>query len=284
MQVVNDYHHTFQEYIYAKKKFFDHLPKNAFALINLDDKRGLVMAQNTLAKVHTYALKQLADFHVKILENSLTGLILQIEHQELYTRLVGNFNAYNLLAVYATAILLEEEKDEILKGISQLQTAEGRFDTVYSSKRTVTGIVDYAHTPDALEKVLETLIKVKRGNEQIITVVGCGGDRDQKKRPIMAKIACKYSEQVILTSDNPRTEDPEFILQNMEEGIPAYAKHKVVMISNRLQAIKTACKLARTNDIILVAGKGHEKYQEINGVKHPFDDKKILKELLNQIP
>lgn len=277
-----DYHGSFQNYIYAKKKFFDRLSKSAHALVNIDDKRGAVMVQNTLAEVHTYALKNLADYKLRILENSLSGLVLQIDGREVYTRLVGDFNAYNLLAVYAAARILEEDPDESLRVLSQLKTAEGRFDYVSVAGMEITGIVDYAHTPDALEKVLTTLQKVRRGNEQIITVVGCGGDRDRTKRPMMAKIACKYSEQVILTSDNPRTEDPNAILNEMEEGIPASANMKVLRIADRKQAIKTACKLAKTGDIVLVAGKGHEKYQEINGVKHPFDDKELLETLLTK--
>lgn len=271
-----DYHGSFQNYIYAKKKFFDQLSKNAFALINIDDKRGSVMVQNTMAKVYSYSLRSLSDFKAKVIENTFSGLILDIDDREVFTRLVGNFNAYNLLAVYAAGILLEEEKDELLRVLSQLTTAEGRFETVSTEHSEIMGIVDYAHTPDALEKVLQTLHKVRGGNEQIITVVGCGGDRDKTKRPIMAKVACDYSDQVILTSDNPRTENPEEILKDMQTGIPAYASGKVLIISDRKQAIHTAVKIARKGDVILVAGKGHEKYQEINGVKYPFDDKEIL--------
>lgn len=275
-----DYHGTFQNYIYAKKKFFDQLPKTAFALINIDDKRGSVMVQNTEARVYTYSLRSLSDFKVKIIENSFSGLVLEMDDKEVFTRLVGDFNAYNLLAVYAAAVLLEEDKDDLLRVLSELTTAEGRFDTVIDNKLELMGIIDYAHTPDALEKVLQTLHKIRGGNEQIITVVGCGGDRDKAKRPMMAKVACDYSDQVILTSDNPRTEAPETILQDMQTGIPVYAGNKVLVISDRKQAIRTAVKIARKGDVILIAGKGHEKYQEINGVKYPFDDKEIFAESL----
>ena len=275
-----DYHGTFQNYIYAKKKFFDQLPAHAFALVNIDDKRGAVMLQNTAAKCYNYALRSMADFKAKIIENTMDGLILELDNREFYSRLVGDFNAYNLLAVYGAAILLGEEQDEILTALSNVTTAEGRFDYVRSDDSGITGIVDYAHTPDALEKVLQTLVKLREGNGKIITVIGCGGDRDRAKRPIMAKAACNYSDQVILTSDNPRTESPESILKEMEEGVTASAKMKVLIIADRRQAIRTACRLAQKGDIILVAGKGHEKYQEIMGIKHPFDDKEVLRETL----
>jgi len=276
-----DYHETFQNYIYAKKKFFDELPSTAFALTNIDDKRGRVMLQNTVADPHTYALQAMADFKAKVIENALTGLVLQIDGEELYARLVGDFNAYNLLAVYATARLLEADKIEVLTAISTLQTAEGRFDFWQDKRSGIIGIIDYAHTPDALQNVLETLHKVDiEGN--IITVVGCGGDRDTTKRPKMAKVACQWSQQVILTSDNPRTEEPEAILQDMQEGVPSDAVSNVLTITNRRQAIRTACKLAQKGDVVLVAGKGHEKYQEIMGVKHPFDDKEELNRALSQ--
>lgn len=271
-----DYHGTFKNYIYAKKKFFDQLPEKAFALVNVDDKRGMVMVQNTKAQVQRYALQSLADFKAKILENSLRGLVLELDGLEVHTRLVGDFNAYNFLAVYAAAVLLGEPKDEVLTALSQLSSAEGRFDYVLVENAPFMGIVDYAHTPDALEKVLKTLQEVCQNGERIITVVGCGGDRDKGKRPIMAKVACDYSHQVILTSDNPRTEDPEGILRDMEQGVPPHAAARVLTISNRLQAIKAACRFAQKGDVVIVAGKGHEKYQEINGVKHPFDDKAIL--------
>ncbi len=272
-----DYHKTFDEYIKAKKSFFDILTKNAFALVNVDDKRGEVMVQNTKASVYRYSLQKLTDFKAKILENSLLGLHLEINGQEFYGRLIGEFNAYNLLAVYATGILLGQDKAEVLTALSQLKAAEGRFDYIFDQKRQVLGIVDYAHTPDALEKVLDTIRQLRQVDARVITVVGCGGDRDKTKRPEMAKIACNLSEQVILTSDNPRTEQPEAILADMEAGVPKDAAGRVLTISDRKQAIKTACRIAQSGDIILVAGKGHEKYQEINGVKYPFDDKEILK-------
>jgi UDP-N-acetylmuramoyl-L-alanyl-D-glutamate--2,6-diaminopimelate ligase len=274
-----DYHGTFQNYIYAKKKFFDQLPAHAFALVNGDDKRAMVMLQNTAAKKYSFSLKSMSDFKGKILENTMDGLLLEIDGSELHSRLVGDFNAYNLLSVYGAALLLGEEKEELLKLISNLSAAEGRFDYVRNESTDITGIVDYAHTPDALEKVLLTLQKL-RGNGRVITVVGCGGDRDKTKRPLMAKIACNYSEMTLFTSDNPRTEPPESILEDMESGIPANAKSKVLIIPDRRQAIKAACRLAQKGDIVLVAGKGHEKYQEIKGVKNPFDDKEELLEAL----
>lgn len=272
-----DYHKTFKAYIEAKKGFFDALPKTAFALVNLDDKRGRVMVQNTNAKPFFYSMHQMASFRARILDNSMTGLHMEIDGQEFFGQLIGAFNAYNLLAVYATAVLLEQDQVEVLTSLSKLKAAEGRFDYVFDPKRSIIGVVDYAHTPDALEKVLSTIRQLKAGGTQVVTVVGCGGDRDREKRPEMAKIACSMSEVVVLTSDNPRTEEPLAIIKDMEKGIPAGAASKVLVISDRKQAIKTACKVARNGDIILVAGKGHEKYQEINGVKHPFDDKKVLK-------
>ncbi|MFT5385475.1 MAG: UDP-N-acetylmuramoyl-L-alanyl-D-glutamate--2,6-diaminopimelate ligase [Saprospiraceae bacterium] len=276
-----DYHKTFKAYINVKKRFFDDLPKASFALTNIDDRRGTVMVQNTKARVSKYSLHTLTDFKAKVLDNSLTGLHLELDGEEFFSRLIGEFNAYNLLAVYATARLLGAEKLETMTALSGLKSAEGRFDYIFDKKRNVIAIVDYAHTPDALEKVLSTIEKLKRGKEQVITVIGCGGDRDKSKRPLMAEKACEYSSQIILTSDNPRSENAETIISEMEAGIPAYASHKVLSITNRLQAIKTACKIAKSGDIILVAGKGHEKYQEINGIKNPFDDKKILLENLN---
>jgi UDP-N-acetylmuramoyl-L-alanyl-D-glutamate--2,6-diaminopimelate ligase len=275
-----NYHKTFKAYIEAKKAFFDYLPKSAFALLNLDDRRGTVMGQNTQAKKYYYSLRKVTDFKAKILENTLLGLHLDIDTRDFYGQLIGAFNAYNLLAVYATAVLLEQDKEEVLAAMSLLRTAEGRFDQVLSKERQIIGIVDYAHTPDALEQVLVTIQKLRQHDANIITVVGCGGDRDKAKRPRMAAIACKYSNQVILTSDNPRTEDPKVILEEMETGVPISDARKVLTIVDRLQAIRTACRLANEGDIILVAGKGHEKYQEINGVKNPFDDKKVLKEEL----
>ena len=273
-----DYHKTFKAYIEAKKGFFDALGKQAFSLINIDDRRGHVMVQNTASKVHRYSLKDMADFRARVLENTLLGLHLELDGTEFFSRMIGHFNAYNLLAVYACAILLEQDKTEVLTALSKLKPAEGRFDAHFYEEKRITTIVDYAHTPDALEKVLTTIWDINKGSGQIVTVVGCGGDRDKEKRPKMASIACQYSDQVILTSDNPRTEEPNDILRDMEKGIPANAVAKTLIISDRRQAIRTAVRLAQKKDIILVAGKGHEKYQEINGVKYPFDDKEILKE------
>jgi len=275
-----DYHKTFDNYIKAKKKFFDDLPKTAFSLTNVDDRNGQVMLQNTVAKKYTYALKSMADFRCKVIENSFEGLHLLIDNTDVYSRLVGSFNAYNFLAIYSTAMLLGEKSLAVLEIMSNLQTAEGRFDTV-KSKSGVIGIVDYAHTPDALENVLSTINDVREGNETLITVVGCGGDRDKTKRPIMAKLACKMSDKVILTSDNPRTENPQTILDEMNEGVEQSDKSKVLTISDRAEAIRAATMLARSGDIILVAGKGHEKYQEINGVQHHFDDKETLTNMFN---
>ena len=275
-----DYHKTFDEYIRVKKAFFDQLPKTGFALSNVDDKRGRVMLQNTKATIHTYALQSMADFTLRIIENRINGLLVNVDGVELHSLLAGTFNAYNLLAVYATARLLDMDKETVLTGISQLRPAEGRFDCVLDRKNNRTGIVDYAHTPDALEKVLTTINKVKSKDAKVITVVGCGGDRDPLKRPIMAKVAVNQSDRVILTSDNPRSEDPESILKDMEKGLEQETNQKAVTIANRREAIRTACLLAQTGDIILIAGKGHEKYQEIKGVKHPFDDKKVLNEAL----
>jgi UDP-N-acetylmuramoyl-L-alanyl-D-glutamate--2,6-diaminopimelate ligase len=276
-----DYHKTFKAYIEAKKMFFDNLPKTAFALVNADDKRGEVMLQNTRASRHTFALRKAADFKAKILENSLSGLHLDLDGEDFHARLIGEFNAYNLLGVYAAALLLGQKKEEVLPILSNLRAAEGRFDQVVNRERHVIGIVDYAHTPDALEKVLSTIHQLRKGGGRILTVVGCGGDRDRTKRPLMAKVACDYSDQVLLTSDNPRSEEPEAIIAEMETGVPADAKRKVLSITDRRQAIKTACTLAQKGDVILVAGKGHEKYQEIKGVKYPFDDKQVLTEHLN---
>ncbi len=277
-----DYHKTFDEYIRVKKSFFDQLPATAFAISNADDKRGDIMLQNTIAKKYFYSLKTLASFKGKILENALTGLVMTVNDQEVHFRLIGEFNAYNLLAVYGAAICLGENKDEVLTVLSVLSGAEGRFDYTIS-KNGVIGIVDYAHTPDALENVLATIKKLRKGHEQIITVVGCGGDRDKSKRPIMAQAACDLSDRVILTSDNPRTEDPHQILNDMETGLSSAAKRKYVTIVDRKEAILSAVDLAKAEDIVLVAGKGHEKYQDINGVKFPFDDKLILEEAFNKL-
>jgi UDP-N-acetylmuramoyl-L-alanyl-D-glutamate--2,6-diaminopimelate ligase len=279
-----DYHKTFAEYLAAKKKFFDDLGSHAFALLNVDDKNGKVMLQNSKAKQYTYALKTAADFKAKIIENRFTGLQLDIEGIDVWFKLVGSFNAYNLLAIYSTAVLLGIEKLDVLRVLSNLDAVEGRFE-VLRSKNNLISIVDYAHTPDALNNVLNTISAVREGgSEEVITVVGCGGDRDHAKRPIMAKIACDNSNRVILTSDNPRSEDPETILNEMMKGVDIVSRRKVLSIANRKEAIKTACALAKPGDIILVAGKGHEKYQEIKGVKFPFDDKQIIKEIFEQIP
>ena len=274
-----DYHKTFDEYIKAKKAFFDGLPSTAFAITNADDKRGEVMLQNTAAHKYTYSLKSPADFKGKILENSLTGLVMTINEQEVFFRLIGEFNAYNLLAVYGAAVCLGEDRLEVLQCLSNTTGAEGRFDYVVSPKDRVIGIVDYAHTPDALINVLATIKKLKQGNEQVITVVGCGGDRDRTKRPVMGEVACEHSDHVIFTSDNPRSEDPEAILREMEEGLLPSVRRKLLTIADRKQAIKTAVTMARSEDIVLIAGKGHEKYQEIKGVKYHFDDKEVLKEM-----
>ena len=274
-----DYHKNFAEYRDTKKKLFDALPKSAFALTNLDDKNGKVMLQNTKAKKQTYALKTYADYRAQILEKQFNGQLLKIDDNELWSRLIGDFNAYNLLAIYATADLLGLEKMETLKLISELENVDGRFQ-YFISKEKITAIVDYAHTPDALKNVLVTINALRTGNENVITVVGCGGDRDKSKRPVMGHIASEMSNQAIFTSDNPRTESPTAIIEEMEAGVEPQNTRKVLSIENRKQAIKTACKLALSNDIILVAGKGHETYQETDGVRVDFDDFKEVKEAL----
>jgi UDP-N-acetylmuramoyl-L-alanyl-D-glutamate--2,6-diaminopimelate ligase len=274
-----DYHKTFEQYIKAKKAFFDQLPENAFALVNRDDRNGVIMVQNTRAARYTYAIKNVADFKCRIIENHLNGLMLSIDHQEIWVKLIGAFNAYNVLAVYATAMLLKQDKTNVLTTLSNLNAVEGRFQYV-KSVNGVIGIVDYAHTPDALKNVLETIKDIRTGNEQVITLVGCGGDRDSAKRPVMAAIACEYSTRVILTSDNPRSEDPETILDQMQKGVNPIDAKKMLRITDRREAIRTACSLSKSGDIILLAGKGHEKYQEIKGVKHNFDDLEILKEMI----
>jgi UDP-N-acetylmuramoyl-L-alanyl-D-glutamate--2,6-diaminopimelate ligase len=276
-----DYHKTFDEYIKAKKGFFDQLNDEAFALTNRDDANGKVMLQNTKAKKHTYALKNVADFKCRIVENHLHGLLLNIDGQEVWVKLIGSFNAYNVLAVYSTAVLLKQDKTNVLTALSTLNAVEGRFQQIKSSTGII-GIVDYAHTPDALKNVLETIKDIRTGNEQVITIVGCGGDRDATKRPVMAKIACDLSSKVILTSDNPRSEDPEEILNQMQKGIDPVDMKKTMRITDRKEAIRTACTFAKPGDIILIAGKGHENYQEIKGVKHPFDDFEILKETIKE--
>ncbi len=274
-----DYHKTFDEYIRVKKSFFDNLTSDAFALSNLDEKRGTVMLQNTPAKKYYYSLKNLADFKGKMLENALTGLIMQVNDKEVHFRLIGEFNAYNLLAVYGAAICLGEDSEKVLLILSSLTGAEGRFDYVISKKEKVIGIVDYAHTPDALENVLSTIKKLRKGDEQVITVVGCGGDRDKTKRPAMAQIATELSNRAIFTSDNPRSEDPNAILKDMEAGLNSAGKRKSISIADRREAIKTAVSFANREDIILLAGKGHEKYQIIKNEQLHFDDKEVLKEM-----
>ncbi len=273
-----DYHKTFDEYIKAKKLFFDNLSDDAFALTNKDDKNGLVMLQNTKAKKVTYALKSIADYKCRVMENHLNGLLLNIDNQEVWIKLIGSFNAYNALVVYSISQLLKQDKVQVLTTLSNLNSVEGRFQYV-KSKNGIIAIVDYAHTPDALKNVLETIKDIRTGNEQVVTVVGCGGDRDSAKRPIMARIACEYSNKTILTSDNPRSENPEEILNQMQSGLSPVEMKNALRISDRKEAIRTAVAFAKEGDILLIAGKGHEKYQEINGVKHHFDDFEIIKEL-----
>ncbi len=277
-----DYHDTFAEYRDVKKTFFDQLPATAFALVNMDDKNGLIMLQNTKAKKYTYALKGYADYRAQILENQLNGLLLKINESEVWPRLIGNFNAYNVLAIYATAELLGLEKVETLRMISELESVAGRFQYLISDNK-ITAIVDYAHTPDALKNVLETINSIRTKNEELITVFGCGGNRDKTKRPKMGHIASALSSKVIITSDNPRNEAPESIMEDIEKGIEPQNFKKVLSIADRKQAIKTACQMANPNDIILIAGKGHETYQEIKGERFDFDDFKIVKEFLKQL-
>ena len=277
-----DYHKDFAEYRDVKKKFFDQLPKTAFALVNTDDKNGPVMLQNTRAKKYTYALKSYADYKVQILENQFTGLLLKINNSELWVKLIGSFNAYNMLAIYATADLLGLETLEILQLMSTLESVDGRFQ-YRVSPTNITSIVDYAHTPDALQNVLETINSIRTGNEELITVVGCGGDRDTQKRPKMGQIAAALSTKVIFTNDNPRSEDPDTIIKQIEAGVSPEHYKKIISITDRKQAIKTACQLAKDGDIILVAGKGHETYQEIKGERFDFDDFKIVNEYINAL-
>ena len=274
-----DFHKTFDNYIKAKKGFFDMLPKTAFALVNIDDRRGSVMVQNTKASINTYSLETLATVKGRIVSDSIYGLEMEIDNKEVHFQLIGTFNAYNLMAIYGAAILLGEDKDEVLINMSSLQTAPGRFEQIVSPDTRKVGIVDYAHTPDALENVLKTIKQIKDGNQQVITIVGCGGNRDATKRPIMAKIACELSDKVILTSDNPRFEDPEEILAQMQKGVPPIDFKKTKTIIDRKEAIHFAInELSENGDIILVAGKGHETYQDIQGVKHDFDDRVIIRE------
>mgnify|MGYP000125925098 CR=1 FL=1 len=277
-----DYHNSFAEYRDVKKAFFDDLPKDAFALTNVDDKNGNIMFQNTKARKLTYALKSYADYKAQILESQLTGLLLKINDNEVWVKLIGNFNAYNMLAIYGVATELGIDKMEALKLLSELESVAGRFQFIIS-KSKITAIVDYAHTPDALENVLQTISEIRTKNEQLITVVGCGGDRDKTKRPVMANIASTLSDKAIFTSDNPRSEIPEVIIDDMEKGVEPQNYKKTVSIVDRKQAIKTACIMANENDIILIAGKGHENYQEINGVRHDFDDLKVVNDILNQL-
>lgn len=273
-----DYHKTVENYLKAKKKFFDDMPKNAFCLTNLDDKNGLVMMQNTKAKVYTYSLRSLSDFKGKILESHFEGMILNFNDKELAVQFIGKFNASNLLAVFGAACLLGKKEEDVLVALTTLRPVAGRFDSMRSSKG-YTAIVDYAHTPDALVNVLNAIHEVLEGRGQVITVVGAGGNRDKGKRPIMAQEAVKGSDRVIITSDNPRNEEPQDIIDDMMAGLNAEQKGKVLTIVDRKEAIRTACMLAQSGDVILVAGKGHENYQEIKGVKHHFDDKEILKEV-----
>ncbi|MGE0566876.1 MAG: UDP-N-acetylmuramoyl-L-alanyl-D-glutamate--2,6-diaminopimelate ligase [Bacteroidia bacterium] len=277
-----DYHKTFDEYIKAKKLLFDSLPKTSFALFNKDDRNGEIMVQNCQASIKSYSLKSISDFKAKILESHISGMLLTLDQKEVWVKLIGEFNAYNVLAVYSTATLLNQDPANVLTTLSNLNSVEGRFQ-YYKSKNDVTGIIDYAHTPDALQNVLNTIKSLRQGNEKIITVVGCGGDRDKAKRPTMALIAATESNKVILTSDNPRTEDPEVILNEMMKGLSPIEKKKSLRITDRKEAIRTACSIAEKGDIILIAGKGHEKYQEINGVKNDFDDYKIFVESINAI-
>jgi UDP-N-acetylmuramoyl-L-alanyl-D-glutamate--2,6-diaminopimelate ligase len=278
-----DYHKTFEAYRDVKKRLFDQLKKTAFAITNNDDKNGDFMLQNCKAKKYTYALKSHADYKAKVLENGFTGLHLKINEQEIWTKIIGQFNAYNLLTVYAIADLLGVDSLESLKFLSQLQPVHGRFEHFISANEEVSVIVDYAHTPDALKNVLETINSIRTKNENLITVVGCGGNRDKTKRPKMGKIASQLSDQVIFTSDNPRFEDPRKIIEDIEAGVELHHLQKVLNITDRKEAIKTACKLSKPKDIILIAGKGHETYQEVKGVRTDFDDMEIVKSFLNQL-
>jgi len=274
-----DYHKTFENYIKAKKKYFDDLNSDAFALVNADDKRGMVMLQNTKAAKYTFGLKKMVDYKAKIITNSIEGLELEIEGKNVWFKMIGDFNAYNILGVYGAAVLLGEDSNEVLTKLSALKGAPGRFELVLPGAK-ITAIVDYAHTPDALKNVLETIAQFRTGNEQVITVVGCGGNRDKTKRPLMASIACRLSDKVVLTSDNPRDEDPMEIIREMQTGVTPTETRKTLVMADREEAIKTACMMAKEKDIVLIAGKGHEDYQEIKGVKHPFDDRKVVERML----
>ena len=277
-----DYHKTFEKYLKAKKMFFDDLPANAFALTNIDDKNGNVMLQNTKAHKKTYGLKNMADYKARILENQFEGLHLQIDGEEVWFKMVGTFNAYNLLAVYSAAMLLEQDKTKILTSLSKLTGARGRFDYIVAPNKII-GIVDYAHSPDAIQNILSTVHDIRKNNEKVITVIGCGGDRDKTKRPVMAKAACEWSDRVILTSDNPRSEDPAQIIRDMEEGVDPAFKRYTLSIVDRREAIKTACMLAKPGDIVVVAGKGHEKYQEVKGKRSHFDDMEELSNIFKDL-
>jgi UDP-N-acetylmuramoyl-L-alanyl-D-glutamate--2,6-diaminopimelate ligase len=277
-----DYHKTFDSYLKAKKAFFDGLAQSAFALTNSDDKNGNVMLQNTKAHKKTYGLKSMADYKARIMENRFEGMLLQIDGEEVWFKMVGTFNAYNILAVYSAAMLLDQDKTKILTSLSKLTGARGRFDYIVAPNRII-GIVDYAHSPDAVENILTTIHNIRKGNEKVITVIGCGGDRDKTKRPIMAHTACEWSDKVILTSDNPRSEDPAQIIKEMEQGVDAAFRRHVLSIVDRREAIKTAVMLAQPGDIVLVAGKGHENYQEVKGVKSHFDDKEELSEIFKEL-
>ncbi len=270
-----DYHKTFNQYLKSKKLFFDNLPDNAFTLINIDDAHGKIILQNTKAKKYTYAMKSYADFKCKVLESNYDGMLLNFDGVELSTHFIGSFNAYNLLSVYAGALLLGLQKQEVLTIISELQAVDGRFEFIHFNN-SITAIIDYAHTPDALNNVLLTINQIKKQNQLLITVVGAGGDRDKTKRPLMAKVVAQLSDKVIFTSDNPRSEKPEDIIKQMNKGVEPQYQKKIISIIDRREAIKTACFLANKGDIILIAGKGHEHYQEVNGVKYPFNDKEEI--------
>jgi UDP-N-acetylmuramoyl-L-alanyl-D-glutamate--2,6-diaminopimelate ligase len=277
-----DYHKTFENYIKAKKKFFDDLNSDAFAVVNADDKRGMVMLQNTRATKYTFGLKKMVDFKGKIITNTIEGLELEIGGKNVWFKMIGDFNAYNLLGVYGAAVLLGEDSEEVLTKLSSLEGAPGRFELVLPGAK-FTAIVDYAHTPDALKNVLETIAQFRTGTEQVITVVGCGGNRDRTKRPLMASIACRFSDKVVLTSDNPRDEDPMEIIREMQTGVTPTETRKTLVMADREEAIKTACMMAKDRDIILVAGKGHEDYQEIKGIKHPFDDREVVTRMIKMM-
>jgi UDP-N-acetylmuramoyl-L-alanyl-D-glutamate--2,6-diaminopimelate ligase len=276
-----DYHGTYMDYLNVKKFFFDNLPSGAFALTNTDDRNGKIMIQNTKAQVFTYGLKKMAGYKGKVIENHLDGMLLEINNHHVWTTLNGTFNAYNLIAVYAVSCILGMNEDTALQLMSSMKNVEGRFEHIHS-ENGIHAIIDYAHTPDALKNVLETICHIKKyADRKIISVVGAGGDKDREKRSEMGRIVAKYSHKVILTSDNPRNEEPENIIKDILKGVPAEKHPNVISITNRYEAIKTACMLAEPGDIILVAGKGHEQYQEIKGVKHPFNDKQVVSKALN---